>query len=132
LHDVGLLRRLSLLDPLVYADGNRLIGEFKGALAENFILSKLCRQFEGLPRYWRSGNRAEIDFLIQHRNRIIPVEVKSEENIKSRSLSEYRKHFAPGLSLRFSLRNLKKDGGFINLQLFMVNYAKRFHDSTFC
>ncbi len=126
LHDVGLLRRLSLLDPVVYADGNRLIGEFKGALAENFILSGLSRQFEGLPRYWRSGNRAEIDFLIQHRNRIIPVEVKSDENIKSRSLSEYRKHFAPELSLRFSLRNLKKDEGFINLPLFMVDYAKRF------
>ncbi len=132
LHDVGLLRRLSLLDPLVYADGNRLIGEFKGALAENFILSGLCRQFEGLPRYWRSGNRAEIDFLIQHQNRIIPVEVKSDENIKSRSLSVYRQHFAPELSLRFSLRNLKKDEGFINLPLFLVDYTTRFIQRTVC
>ncbi len=132
LHDVGLLRRLSLLDPMVYAEGNRLIGEFNGALAENFILSGLCRQFEGLPRYWRSGNRAEIDFLIQHRNRIIPVEVKSDENIKSRSLSVYRQHFTPELSLRFSLRNLKKDEGFINLPLFMVDYATKFIERAVC
>jgi len=126
LNDVGLLRRLALLDPGFYAEGNRLIGEFKGALAENFILSGLSRQFEGLPRYWRSGNMAEVDFLIQHRNTIIPVEVKSDENIKSKSLAVYRRHFAPELSLRFSLRNLRKDDGIINLPLFMIDYAAKF------
>ena len=126
LQDVGLLRRLSLLDPLAYSDGNRLLTEFKGAFAENFILNGLRRQFEGLPRYWRSGNMAEVDFLIQHQNSIIPVEVKSDENIKSRSLAVYRQNFSPGLSLRFSLRNINKEEGFINLPLFMVDYTSKF------
>jgi len=128
LQDVGLLRRISLLNPLVFAEGNRLVTEFKGALAENYILTGLIRQFEGLPRYWRSGNIAEVDFLIQYQNKVIPVEVKSDENVKSRSLSVYRNNFSPEISLRFSLRNLKYDEGMVNLPLFMVDYARKFID----
>jgi len=126
MQDVGLLRRLSQLDPTVYGEGNRLLTEFKGALAENFILSGLIRKFEDMPRYWRSGNKAEIDFLIQYKNRIIPIEVKSDENIRSKSLSVYRNHFNPDLSIRFSLRNLNSSDGFINLPLFLVDYTKKF------
>jgi uncharacterized protein len=126
LQDVGLLRRLSQLDPTVYGEGNRLLTEFKGMLSENFILSGLLRQFEGLPRYWRSGNKAEVDFLIQYQNKVIPVEVKSDENIKSRSLIVYRQNFSPELCLRFSLRNLRKEEGFLNLPLFMVDYTSKF------
>ncbi len=124
--DIGLLRRLSELDPSVYGDKNRLLTEFKEAFAENFILSGLIKQFESKPRYWRSGNMAEIDFLIQHQNQVIPIEVKSDENIKSRSLSVYRKHYSPDLSLRFSLRNIDSRDGFLNLPLFMIDYTRKF------
>jgi len=126
--DVGLLRRLSQLDPAIYGATNRLLTEFKGALAENFILNGLVRQFEGLPRYWRSGNLAEVDFLVQYSNQVIPIEVKSDENIKSKSLSVYRQQFNPAISLRFSLRNLQKAEGFINLPLFLVDHARRLLD----
>ena len=123
LPDVGLLRRLSLLDPVAITEGNRLFTEFKGSLTENFILSGLLAQFEVVPRYWRSGNTAEVDFLIQHGNNIIPAEVKSDENVRSKSLAFYRKEYHPSLSIRFSLRNLKFDDGLINIPLFMVDYA---------
>jgi len=123
LPDVGLLRRLSLLDPVAITEGNRLFTEFKGSLTENFILSGLLAQFEVVPRYWRSGNTAEVDFLIQHGNNIIPAEVKSDENVRSKSLAFYRKEYHPSLSIRFSLRNLKLDDGLINIPLFMVDYA---------
>jgi uncharacterized protein len=126
MQDVGLLRRLANLDPTAYGDGIRLLTEFKGALAENFILTGLIRQFEGLPRYWCSGNMAEVDFLIQHRNQLIPIEVKSDENIKSKSLAVYRQKFNPKLSIRFSLRNIQKDRGLISLPLFMVDYLEKF------
>ncbi|MFN2314641.1 MAG: DUF4143 domain-containing protein [Bacteroidales bacterium] len=76
-----------------------------------------------MPRYWRSGNTAEVDFLLQHENNIIPVEVKSDENIRSKSLAFYRKEYHPPLSIRFSLRNLKLDDGLINIPLFMVDYT---------
>lgn len=124
LTDVGLLRRLSLLDTVAISEGNRLLTEFKGALTENFVLSSLLQQFEGLPRYWKSGNKAEIDFLVQYENKIIPVEVKSDENIRSKSLAFYRKKFNPHLSVRFSLRNLKQEKGLINIPLFMTDYTR--------
>ena len=125
MHDVGLLRRLSLLDPVAISEGNRLLTEFKGALTENFILQSLVQQFEGLPRYWKSEGKAEVDFLVQHENMIIPMEVKSDKNVKSKSLSFYRKEFNPGLSLRYSLQNLKHEEGLINIPLFMVDYTKK-------
>lgn len=125
LSDIGLLRRLSLLDSAAIVEGNRLFTEFKGALTENFILSSLLQQFGGLPRYWKSGNKAEIDFLIQYQNLIIPVEVKSDENIRSKSLTFYRKKFNPQLSIRFSLRNLKQEKGLINIPLFMADYTRK-------
>lgn len=128
LNDVGLLRRLALLDPVAYGEGNRLFTEFKGMLTENFVLQGLISQFEAPPRFWRSGNMAEVDFVIQHQNEIIPIEVKSDENIKSRSLSVYRNHFSPPLSIRFSMRNLKREDGLINLPLFLVDYVKKFVD----
>lgn len=123
LPDVGVLRRLSLLDPVAITEGNRLFTEFKGSLTENFVLSGLLSQFEVVPRYWRSDNTAEVDFLIQHENNIIPVEVKSNENIRSKSLAFYRKEYHPRLSIRFSLRNLKLDNGLVNIPLFMVDYT---------
>lgn len=129
LPDVGLLRRLSQLDPVAVTEGNRLFTEFKGALTENFVLSGLLNQFEGTPRYWRSGNKAEIDFLLQYRNNIIPIEVKSDESIRSKSLSFYRKEFNPPVSLRFSLRNLKREGELINIPLFMIDHTRKILDS---
>ncbi|MDD4604430.1 MAG: AAA family ATPase [Bacteroidales bacterium] len=128
LFDTGLLRRLSQLDPSAIAEGNRLLTEFKGALTENFILESLIQQFEGVPRYWKSGNSAEVDFVFQHQNRIIPVEVKSNENVRSKSLSFYCKTYKPELSIRFSLRNLKLDPGLLNIPLFMADYTKKMLD----
>jgi hypothetical protein len=128
LPDVGLLRRMSRLDPVIVAEGNRLFAEFKGALTENFVLEGLLQQFEETPRYWKSGNMAEVDFLIQHKNNIVPVEVKSDENVRSKSLTFYRKAFNPELSIRFSMRNLKRDEGLINIPLFMVDYTKKILD----
>jgi len=125
LHDVGLLRRLSQLDPIAIAEGNRLLTEFKGALTENFVLESLVQQFERLPRYWKSESKAEVDFLVQYENMIVPIEVKSDENVKSKSLAFYRKAYNPELSIRYSLRNLKLEERLINIPLFMVDYTRR-------
>lgn len=123
--DVGLLRRLSLLDPIAIREGNRLFMEFKGALTENYILQHLVANFEGVPRYWTSGSQAEVDFLIQVKNDIIPIEVKSEESIRSKSLSVYNDLYQPPIRLRYSLKNLKKDDGLLNIPLFMVDYTDK-------
>jgi uncharacterized protein len=128
--DVGLLRRLSKLDPIAITEGNRLFTEFKGALTENFVLTGLLNQFEGLPRYWKSENLAEVDFIFQWQNNIIPVEVKSDQNVRSKSLAYYRKAFNPPLSLRYSMQNLKRDGSIINIPLFMLDYTRKIIESV--
>ena len=123
--DVGLLRRLSALDPIAIREGNRLFVEFKGALTENYILQSLIMQFEEIPRYWTSGNQAEVDFLIQFQNEIIPIEVKSDENVTGKSLSLYNKQYQPKNRIRFSLKNLSQDGNLINIPLFMADFTKK-------
>ena len=123
--DVGLLRRLSLLDPIAIREGNRLFTEFKGALTENFVLQHLIRNFEVQPRYWTSGAQAEVDFIIQLKNEVIPIEVKSDENVRSRSLSVYNSLYEPDVRIRFSLKNLKKDEGLLNIPLFLVDYTEK-------
>jgi predicted AAA+ superfamily ATPase len=117
--------RLSFLDPIAIREGNRLFMEFKGALSENFILQHLIANFEGTPRYWASGGQAEVDFLIQVKNDIIPIEVKSDENIRSKSLAVYSDLYHPPIRIRYSLKNLKKDDGLLNIPLFMVDYTEK-------
>ena len=126
--DVGLLRRMAQLAPSAFAEGNRLFTAFKGALTENYALTALFPQFEGIPRYWSQTNPSyEVDFLVQQDNAIIPIEVKADTNIKSRSLKKFKELFREeiGLRVRLSLDNLKYDGGVLNVPLFMADQAKR-------
>lgn len=126
--DVGLLRRLSLLAPSAFGEGNRLFVEFKGALSENYVLQALHNQFEAMPRYWTMENpRYEVDFLIQRENDILPVEVKSESNVESRSLKKYKEKYEDKVKLRvrFSLNNLRMDGDLLNIPLFMADHADK-------
>jgi predicted AAA+ superfamily ATPase len=63
--DVGLLRRLSLLSPTAFGEGNRLFSEFKGALSENYVLQALQGQIEAVPRYWSTDHpRYEVDYTV--------------------------------------------------------------------
>ena len=126
--DVGLLRRLSLLAPSAFAEGNRLFVEFKGALTENYVLQALVNQFEATPRYWSADSpRYEVDFLIQRENDIFPVEVKSETNTESRSLKKYAEKFADRspLRIRFSMNNLRLDNDMLNIPLFLADYTDK-------
>ena len=126
--DVGLLRRLSRLAPSAFAEGNRLFEEFKGALSENYVLQALARQFEVLPRYWTVENpKYEVDFLIQRENDIIPVEVKSETNLNSKSLKAFKEKYSDStkLRVRFSLGNLRLDQDVLNIPLFMADQTDR-------
>ena len=125
LNDVGLLRKMTNLDSKVVVEGSRLFEEFKGALTENYVLQMLVAQ--GLDvHYFTFDNRYEIDYLIQYKNEIVPIEVKSCENINNTSLKIYNEKFNPKLRVRFSMRNLNKDDNLINIPLFMVEYMEKF------
>lgn len=126
--DVGLLRRLSLLAPTAFGEGNRLFTEFKGALSENYVLQALTNQFEATPRYWSQSNPPhEVDFVVQRENDIFPIEVKAESNVESKSLKKYKEVFGDKVKLRirFSLNNLLLNHDVLNVPLFMADYADK-------
>ena len=124
--DVGLLRRLSSLSADVVMSQNPLYAEFKGASAENYILQSLVQQTDPLPRYWTSEGKAEVDFLIQHRSEIIPVEVKSGGNLMGKSLAVYGDKFSPRIKIKYSLNNLALYNNVINIPLFLSDWSERF------
>lgn len=126
--DVGLLRRLSLLAPSAFGEGNRLFVEFKGALSENYVLQALKNQFEATPRYWAVINpKYEVDFITQRENDVFPMEVKSEANVESKSLKKYKEKYGDKLKLRirFSLNNLRLDDDLLNIPLFLADYTDK-------
>lgn len=131
--DTGLLRRHALLSPSAITEGNRLFTEFKGALSENYVLQSLITQIEGKPYYWTSGNKAEVDFVFQCNNNLIPVEVKSGDSIRGRSLFVYNEKYQPLIRIRFSLKNLNFHDGLLNIPLFLADYTLKFlHDMEIC
>jgi len=125
LSDSGLLRTKFRLAPTTVLQGDRLFTEFKGILTENYVLQSLVRQLGNDIFYWTSGNQAEVEFVFQHSAKIIPVEAKSALSTKSKSLSEYRKKYQPELSLRFSLKNVEKNEGLLNLPLYLADYTEK-------
>ncbi|MBQ3629616.1 MAG: ATP-binding protein [Prevotella sp.] len=125
--DIALLRRLAGLPREVIIANGELFKEFKGALAENFILNSLLAQGVELPHYWTlQGNRAEVDFLVPNGLSILPIEVKSDERISGKSFAVFDEKYHPDLRLRFSLRNVKRDGNLLNLPIFLADWMKHY------
>lgn len=121
LNDVGLLRKMANLDSRIVIERNKLFEEFKGALTENFVLNMLNIIYESVPNYF-TFDRNEVDFVVQTKNQIIPIEVKSGKSTNNNSLTRYNEKFRPNVSLRFSMNNLAKDGNILNVPLFLVEY----------
>ena len=125
MNDVGLLRRMANLDSRIVVEGDKLFREFKGAFTENYILNMLNIVFDLVPNYF-TFDRNEIDFVIQNKNKIIPIEVKSNKSTNNISLTKYSKKFDNELSIRFSMNNLAKDGKILNVPLFLIEYIEKF------
>lgn len=117
LFDTGLLKYMAGID-------NKAIilksdYQFKGQLAENFILQQLQEQFKIAPRYYSDKNN-EIDFLLQYGTEIIPIEVKAGESKSAPSFKKYITNNQPKYAIRFSKRNYKKDGIITNIPLYLA------------
>ncbi|WP_293667591.1 AAA family ATPase [uncultured Parabacteroides sp.] len=123
--DIGLLRELAGLPPEAVLAGSAIYTEFKGALAENYVLQSLVCQLEVLPRYWTSVGKAEVDFVVQLEMDIVPVEVKSDTRIGGKSLSVYDSNYHPAYKIRYSLNNLKKDDNLINIPLYLADWTTK-------
>lgn len=113
--DCGLLRRLAKLPSSIIVSPTANYTEFKGAMAENAILQSLMPILRSeVPFYWSPDSRAEIEFVIQWNDEIIPIEVKAENCVSGRSLSVYKEKYAPKHRIRFSFLNLQYNCGMLS------------------
>lgn len=108
--DLGLLcakKELAANDILYMVEE---LNDFKGGMAENYVNTQLVA--EGYRTYyWESERGAEIDFVIQRNGELIPIEVKSADNTRAKSLKVYMETYRPAYAIKLSARNFGVEGG---------------------
>ncbi len=127
--DVGLLRTMAGVSAETILGSLGSYTEFKGAIAENFVLNELVKSSGQTPYYWVSGNSAEVDFLTQVGQDVVPIEVKAEKNTKAKSLGVYIDAYSPSCAVRASLRGEVGGDRITRLPLYLMwrlkDFAKR-------
>lgn len=122
LADVGLLGAMSDLDAESLLEGSRILTEFKGALTEQYVLQELVSTTEYTPYYYSNPkSRNEIDFLIQKKSEVIPIEVKAEENLQSKSLRAFVDKFHPRYAVRTSMSDYRDQEWLRNIPLWNIS-----------
>ncbi|OGT48434.1 MAG: hypothetical protein A3E82_03815 [Gammaproteobacteria bacterium RIFCSPHIGHO2_12_FULL_38_11] len=116
--DVGLLGAMTNLSAKTVIHGDVLFQEFRGSIAENSVAQMLSIKNQELY-YWSSEGKAELDFIIQNDDNIYPVEVKSGESSRKKSLLVYADKYKPVISIRCSPMNLKRDRGILNVPFYL-------------
>ncbi len=124
--DVGLLGCMAGLRQRTLLDGNALFVEFKGALTGQYVCQQL-KTIENLDVYYYTNDRGscEVDFVVDTGERIVPVEVKAEINLKAKSLKTYREKFSPEVAVRTSMADYKKEDWLVNLPLYAIDQIAR-------
>ena len=118
--DVGLLCAMTKIDAAAILNGDRFFDEYKGAIAEQYVLQQF-KTLKDLPVfYWTNSNGTEIDFVIQLGSNIVPVEVKSSINLRAKSLKSYREKFNPKISIRTSTADYKQTEDLYDIPLYMI------------
>jgi uncharacterized protein len=117
--DIGLLNATADLDQRILLEKNNILTEFKGALTEQFVCQQLKIKKE--LYYWTASNAtAEVDFVLQSQNEIIPIEVKAEENLKSKSLKVYVEKYKPKTAIRTSMSKYRQEDWLTNIPLYGI------------
>ena len=118
--DVGLLGAMTDVPASQMLVGNNVFKEFKGAFTECYVNEQLARV--QIPVFYYSSNESEveIDFAVQTESRVIPIEVKAEENVKSKSLKTYIDKYPELKGLRISMLNYVDQGWMENLPLYAI------------
>lgn len=120
--DVGLLGALCEMEPSQMLISNKVMTESKGAFTENYVLCQLmCKENVHVYYYSREDSRLEIDFLVQHKGQITPVEVKAEENLRSKSLRTFIDANPSFKAVRFSMSPFKDQDWMTNVPLYAVS-----------
>jgi len=119
--DVGLLSAMVRVPEVAMLEPMTLFDEFRGAIAENYVAQQLVQAGRGPLHYWASEKgKAEVDFLVETGGEVVPLEVKSGINPRSKSLRSYVARYGPTRVARTTPRNLRTDGGILNYPLYAL------------
>ena len=120
--DTGLLCAKASVDlSAFYESKARIFDDFHGAMSEQYVCQELKASCENPLFYWgRERGAAEIDFIMQYKNEIVPIEVKSERRTQSKSLKVYTAEYKPKITVRTSLKNFGVSGSLHSIPLYMI------------
>ena len=120
--DIGLLIAMTDLDVKVILEGNKIFTEFKGALTEQYVLQQLISENGVMPYYYSATNsQGEIDFVVQGKTSVIPIEVKAEENLRAKSLKSFCDKYNPKFAVRTSMSDYRKQDWMTNIPLYNID-----------
>ena len=103
--DVGLLRRKANVNYRAILSGDTQYIQFKGALTENYVMTQLVTMGVD-PFFWRSSSSAVVDFVTDYAGILAPIEVKSADNVKAKSLHSFCRRYSPKIAFTCSLKNV--------------------------
>ena len=118
--DTGLLGAMLNITSDIILQPTKLFQEYNGAFIENFVNNELIKLGKKELFYWTSRGDAEVDFVIQQGQEIIPIEVKSGLNRNMKSLRGYADKYQPRIIVRCSPRNFIKSDDFVNIPLYGI------------
>ena len=123
--DVGLLCAMADLDIKTIMDDSSMFVEFKGALTEQYVLTELKSNLDTNIFYWSAKNgKAELDYIIQINDNNIPIEVKSNENLQSKSLKSFVEKYGTSINVRTSMANYREEIWMKNIPLYLIGNIK--------
>lgn len=119
--DTGLLCSKFDIAPQLILNTEHILDSYKGALAENYVMQSLVANGKTVY-YWTKGSSAELDFMYQtSQGEIIPLECKSSEHVRARSLKQYMQQYQPPYGIRVSARNFGFENNIKSLPLYAVH-----------
>jgi hypothetical protein len=121
LHDTGLLTAMTGIDIKSLIEGNALFSQYNGAIAEQFIMQQLRLKPDRFIGYWTNEkSTAEVDFVIQEHGKIIPIEVKSGENLKAKSFKFFCEKYKSETAIRTSLADYRVENWMTNIPMWGI------------
>ena len=119
--DCGLFGTMSGTPAKDILIGSNIFSEYKGAFTEQFVAQQFFAAEGVAPYYFTNENSTlELDFVIQTEDKVIPIEVKAEEHLRSKSLSSFLEKNPELHGLRFSMADYREQERFTNIPLYAI------------
>jgi predicted AAA+ superfamily ATPase len=119
--DVGLLAAMAGIQINALINGDAVFTEFRGAFTEQYVMQQLRIDSNRYIGYWTNErSTSEVDFIVQDKGDIIPIEVKSGENLRAKSFKLFCEKYTPERAVRTALTPYRKENWMTNLPLYGI------------